>query len=123
MQGQLDQQRGRQEELLQIYRKTVIQAFADVDSALVATRQLAIRERLQNEVVASSRRAFAIAEQRLREGTVDIISVLNTQQTLFQAQDTLTQVRLARLQATVGLFQALGGGWGAEPVQTRATRQ
>jgi outer membrane protein TolC len=90
---------------------------------LVATRQLAIRERLQNEVVQSSRRAFQIAEQRLNEGTVDIISVLNTQQTLFQAQDTLTQVRLARLQATVGLFQALGGGWGADLPVKRAAKQ
>ena len=123
LQGQLDLQKGRQDELLQIYRRTVIQAFADVDSALVATRQLAARERLQNDVVQSSRRAFQIAEQRLNEGTVDIISVLNTQQTLFQAQDTLAQVRLARLQATVGLFQALGGGWGAETARKQATRQ
>ena len=123
LQGQLDLQKGRQEELLQVYRKTVVQAFADVDSALVATRQLAIRERLQNQVVASSRRAFQIADQRLQEGTVDIITVLNTQQTLFQAQDTLTQVRLARLQATVGLFQALGGGWIAETPHRQAARQ
>jgi NodT family efflux transporter outer membrane factor (OMF) lipoprotein len=123
LRGQLDQQRGRQEESLQIYRKAIIQAFADVDSALVATRQLAIRERLQNEVVASSRRAFSIAEQRLREGTVDIITVLNTQQTLFQAQDTLSIVRLARLQATVGLFQALGGGWGAESAVSAASAE
>jgi multidrug efflux system outer membrane protein len=123
LQGQLDLQKGRQEELLQVYRKAIVQAFADVDSALVATRQLAIRERLQNEVVASSRRAFQIADQRLQEGTVDIITVLNTQQTLFQAQDTLTQVRLLRLQATVGLFQALGGGWIAEPAQRQAASQ
>jgi NodT family efflux transporter outer membrane factor (OMF) lipoprotein len=123
LQGQLDLEKGRQEELLQVYRKTVVQAFADVDSALVATRQLAIRERLQNEVVASSRRAFQIADQRLQEGTVDIITVLNTQQTLFQAQDTLTQVRLARLQATAGLFQALGGGWIAETTHRQAATQ
>jgi multidrug efflux system outer membrane protein len=123
LQGQLDLQKGRQDELLQIYRKAIIQAFADVDSALVATRQLAIRERLQNEVVQSSRRAFQIAEQRLNEGTVDIISVLQTQQALFVAQDTLVQVRLARLQATVGLFQALGGGWGTEIAEKRVARQ
>jgi NodT family efflux transporter outer membrane factor (OMF) lipoprotein len=122
LQGQLDLQKGRQEELLQIYRKAIIQAFADVDSALVGVRQLAIRERLQNEVVASSQRAFNIAEQRLNEGTVDIISVLTTQQTLFQAQDTLIVVRLARLQAVVGLFQALGGGWGPGSTDKRAAR-
>jgi NodT family efflux transporter outer membrane factor (OMF) lipoprotein len=112
LQGQLDLQKGVQDELLQTYRKTVVQAFADVDSALVAVQQLAIRERLENAVVDSSRRAFQLSEQRLREGTVDLITVLTTQQALFQAQDTLAQVRLARLQAVVGLFQALGGGWG-----------
>jgi NodT family efflux transporter outer membrane factor (OMF) lipoprotein len=123
LEGRLDLEKGRQEELLQLYRKAIIQAFADVDSALVATRQLAIRERLQNEVVDSSRRAFAIAEQRLNEGTVDIISVLTTQQTLFQARDVLAQVRLARLQATVALFRALGGGWGADSAPRQAARQ
>ena len=111
LQGQLDLQRGKQEELLQNYRKFVINAFTDVEKALIAVQQTAERERLQREVVRSSRRAFEISETRLREGTVDLITVLNTQQTLFQAEDTLAQARLARLQAVVSLFQALGGGW------------
>jgi outer membrane protein TolC len=38
--------------------------------------------------------------------------VLNTQLTLFQAEDSLSQAQLARLQAIVSLYQALGGGWG-----------
>jgi outer membrane protein, multidrug efflux system len=109
--GEFDFRRGRQDELLQIYRKAVINGFADVDRALVAVRQTARRESLQRDVVASTRRAFEIAETRLREGTVDLVTVLNTQQALFQAQDTLAQARLARLQAVVSLFQALGGGW------------
>ena len=123
LQGQLDLRKGRQEELLQTYRKTVLQAFADVDNALTAVRQLALRERLQNDVVASSRRAYQLSEQRLREGTVDLVTVLNTQQTLFQAQDTLAQVRLARLQAVVSLFQALGGGWVSEAAYRSAKLQ
>jgi NodT family efflux transporter outer membrane factor (OMF) lipoprotein len=113
--GLLDLQRGRQDEFLQAYRKAVINAFADVDRALIAVQQTARRERLQREVVTSTRRAFEIAETRLREGTVDLITVLNTQQALFQAQDTLAQARLLRLQAVVGLFQALGGGWQEPP--------
>jgi len=91
-----------------------VQSFADVDSALVGVQQNAIRERLENAVVASSRRAFQLSEQRLREGTIDLTTVLTAQQTLFQAQDTLAQVRLARLQALISLFQALGGGWVAD---------
>lgn len=39
------------------------------------------------------------------------MTVLQTQQTLFQAVDLLAQARLARLQAIVSLYQALGGGW------------
>jgi NodT family efflux transporter outer membrane factor (OMF) lipoprotein len=114
LQGQLDQQKGRQDELLQNYRKAIVQSFADVDSALVGVQQNAIRERLENAVVASSRRAFQLSEQRLREGTIDLTTVLTAQQSLFQAQDTLAQVRLARLQALISLFQALGGGWVAD---------
>ena len=49
-----------------------------------------------------------IAEQRLREGTVDLITVLNTQTTLFQAEDALTQVRLARFLAAVSLLPGAG---------------
>ncbi|MBM3527356.1 MAG: efflux transporter outer membrane subunit [Alphaproteobacteria bacterium] len=109
--GEFDFRRGQQDELLQLYRKAVVNGFADVDRALVAVQQTARREALQRDVVASTRRAFEIAETRLREGTVDLITVLTTQLALFQSQDTLAQARLARLQAVVSLFQALGGGW------------
>ena len=120
LQGALDLQKGRQDELLQLYRKAVINGFADVDRALIAVQQTALRERLQRDVVASSRRAFDIAETRLRAGAVDLVTVLNTQQTLFQAEDTLAQARLARLLAVVSLFQALGGGWQPPPVPALA---
>jgi NodT family efflux transporter outer membrane factor (OMF) lipoprotein len=113
--GNLDFQKGRQDELLQIYRKTVIQSFSDVETALNDIRQTALRERLQQQVVTASRRAFEISEQRLREGTIDLVTVLQTQQTLFTALDTLVQARLAHMLAVVSLYQALGGGWLPKP--------
>ena len=109
--GNLDLQKGKQDEALQNYRKAVINGFADVERALIAVQQQTRREVLQTEVVRSSRQAFELSEARLREGTVDLITVLNTQQTLFQAQDLLVQVRLDRMNAIVALYQALGGGW------------
>lgn len=109
--GQLQIAQGRQLELVKLYQLSVLSAFSDVEQALIAVEQFAIRERLQTEVVRASKQAFDLSEQRLREGTVDLVTVLNTQQTLFQAQDILVQVRFSRLQAVVGLFQALGGGW------------
>ena len=109
--GNFEFTQARQDELLQVYRKTVVQAFADVDNALMSIRQTTERLRLQREVVAASRRAFELSEQQLRAGTADIVTVLNTQLTLFQAEDALSQAQLARLLAIVSLYQALGGGW------------
>jgi len=109
--GNFENTKARQDELLQTYRKTIISAFADVDNALYSIKQTAIRLRLQREVVAASRRAFQLSEQQLRAGTSDIVTVLNTQTTLFQAEDALWQAQLSRLLAIVSLYQALGGGW------------
>jgi multidrug efflux system outer membrane protein len=109
--GNFEFTQAKQDELLQTYRKTVVQAFNDVDTALVAIKETTAKLRLQREVVASSRRAFGLAEQQLRAGTADIVTVLNTQLTLFQAEDVLWQAQLARLLAFVSLYQALGGGW------------
>jgi NodT family efflux transporter outer membrane factor (OMF) lipoprotein len=109
--GNFELTRAKQEELLQTYRKTVVQAFADVDNALMSIRQTTEKLRLQREVVTASRRAFQLSEQRLRAGTADIVTVLNTQLTLFQAEDALSQAQLARMLAIVSLYQALGGGW------------
>jgi outer membrane protein TolC len=69
---------------------------------------------LQLAVVAAARRAYQITEVRLKEGTVDVVTLLNIQLTLFQAEDQLTQVRLQRFQSAVSLYQALGGGWSPE---------
>ena len=109
--GNFEFTKARQDELLQTYRKTVVSAFADVDNALVSIRQTSEKLRLQREVLAASRRAFQLSEQQLRAGTADIVTVLNTQLTLFQAEDALWQAQLSRLLAIVSLYQALGGGW------------
>ncbi len=111
IEGNFELQKAKQDELLQTYRKTVIQAFSDVDTALAAIRETNNRVGLLVQTVAAARRAFQLSEQRLDAGTIDITTVLNTEQTLFQAEDSLAQARLARVQAIVSLYQALGGGW------------
>ncbi len=114
LESQLKQAKGLQLQYLQTYRKTVLSAFADVEKALVALQQYTRQERLQADVVAASRKAFDVAETQLRGGTVNLITVLQTQQTLFTAENTLVQVRLTKLLAASSLFQALGGGWKPE---------
>ncbi|HEX2653220.1 MAG TPA: efflux transporter outer membrane subunit [Xanthobacteraceae bacterium] len=117
--GQLDLQSATRVELLQNYRKAVISAFTDVEKALIAVQQTTRQEQLQRDAVNQARRAFELSEERLRAGTIDLTTLLTTEQTLFQQEDVLAQVRFARLQAAVTLYQALGGGWQMEdkPIQ------
>jgi outer membrane protein TolC len=96
---------------LQAYRKAVLGAFSDVEKALIALQKFTLQERLQGDVVSASQKAFDVAEKQLRGGTINLITVLQAQQTLFTAQNNLVQVRLSKLLAATSLFQALGGGW------------
>ena len=111
LESQFKQAKGVQLQNLQVYRKAVLSAFSDVEKALIALQKFTLQERLQNDVVTASRKAFDVAETQLRGGTVNLITVLQTQQTLFTAENVLVQVRLSKLLAASSLFQALGGGW------------
>jgi NodT family efflux transporter outer membrane factor (OMF) lipoprotein len=111
LQGQLLLQKGRYAELAQAYQKQILTAFSDVENALIAIEETRRQLKLQGEAVAAARRAYEVAEARLREGTIDIVTLSTTETTLFQSQDTLAQVRLAHFQAATSLYQALGGGW------------
>ena len=109
----LERNRGRYDELLATYRRVVIEAFTDVEDGVQAWRYTSEQEALTRIAVATSQRAADIARAQLLAGTIDLIAVLNAQNTLFSNLDTLAQVRLARFQALLSLYKALGGGWSA----------
>jgi multidrug efflux system outer membrane protein len=111
LESELKQAKGVQLQNLQAYRKAVLSAFTDVEKALVALAQTERQEKLQIEAVKSSQKAFDVSETQLRAGTVNLITVLQTQQTLLTNENTLAQVRLTKLLDASSLFQALGGGW------------
>ena len=111
IQGNFDLKKGVQDELLQTYRKSIVNGFVEVERALIAVQQARRLVELDKAVVESTRKAFELSETRLREGTVDLITVLNTQTAMFQAQDALAVAQFSQLSAVVSLFQALGGGW------------
>ena len=112
LRAQVDATESRQRELVQGYRKAVFAALADVENALAAASRLAVQEGLQEQVVEQARVALRLAEIRYREGADDLLTMLDAQRTLFQAEDQRAGIRLARLQASVGLYKALGGGHG-----------
>jgi outer membrane protein TolC len=111
LEGGIDLSKARFKELSFTYQKTVVSAFQDVENALVAVEMTGKQEEAQKAAVATAQHAQEIVLAQMRSGTVDILTVLNVQRTLFQAQDQLVQVKLAHVQALVQLFLALGGGW------------
>jgi len=111
LRGQLELAEGQYALVLANYRKAVVQAFTDVDNALTAWRYTSEQEALQRVAVETARRAATIARAQMMAGTVDIIIVLTAETTLFNAEDNLALVRLARIQALLNLYKAMGGGW------------
>ncbi|MHB2247184.1 efflux transporter outer membrane subunit [Pseudomonas fitomaticsae] len=108
-----DKARARQEELLETYRAAIINGFADVEKALNGIRGLDAQRQWQSEELNQAQTAFDIAQSRYEAGAEDLLTVLETQRTLYAAQDLNVQLRLSRLQASIALYKALGGGWQA----------
>lgn len=97
--------------LVEQYRKTIYGALQEVDDALDRTQVNAVQEERQAEILAQAQQTLALTEVRYREGSDDLLALLDAQRSLFQAQDSLNQQRLARLSTAVDLYKALGGGW------------
>ncbi|AXO87840.1 efflux transporter outer membrane subunit [Pseudomonas parafulva] len=106
-----DRATARQQELLEIYRQQIIAGFGDVEKALNAIDGVERQRQWQDQEVEQARIAFSLAEQRYAAGAETLLTVLETQRTLYQAEDQQAQLRLARLQGSVALYKALGGGW------------
>jgi NodT family efflux transporter outer membrane factor (OMF) lipoprotein len=115
--GRLGAQRdlavARQQELLAGYRAVVMTAFGETESVLSAINGLDAQRQAQAEELAQAQRAFELAELRYKAGAETLLTLLDTQRTLFAAQDLSVQLRLQRLQTTVDLYKVLGGGWQA----------
>lgn len=101
----------KQEELVANYRASILSALLDVEKALAAIHYLDQQKEPQQRNVDQSERAYQGTQLRFREGTGEYLAVLESQRALFAARDQLSQYKLARLQALLGLCKALGGGW------------
>jgi len=102
----------QREELLLAYRQSIVQAFSDVQTALNAVAGVQQQALAQEEELRQARKALALAEARYRAGAETQLVLLDTQRSLYQAQDLAVQLHQERLRASVALYKALGGGWG-----------
>jgi multidrug efflux system outer membrane protein len=93
------------------YEQAVLTALREVSDALTALGKLSEAETGQERSVKALAQAVEFATDRYRHGFASYFEVLEAQQQLYPAQNTLAQIRRDRLLAHVQLYKALGGGW------------
>jgi NodT family efflux transporter outer membrane factor (OMF) lipoprotein len=103
--------KAQQDEQIATYRKTVFTAFQAVESAVGSADSISQQLAFIQEQEKASVEAERISELQYREGTIDITTLLNAQSSLFNAQISLVNAKLSRLQNSINLYIALGGGW------------
>jgi outer membrane protein, multidrug efflux system len=93
------------------YQATALNAFQEVSSALISRQQFADMRAHQAKAVAAYQEATRIALERYPRGQSSYYEVLQEQQLLFPAENTLALTQLNELTAVIQLYRALGGGW------------
>ncbi|MHB8287012.1 MAG: efflux transporter outer membrane subunit, partial [Caulobacteraceae bacterium] len=104
-------QRALADEQTAVYRQTVLAAFETVEDELVALRVLEqeYEVRLQAETAAKQVQQLALNEYKA--GLVNYTTVVTDQALALTASQNVLTILQERLQASVALVQALGGGW------------
>jgi len=106
--GNLESVTARQKELAAQYQKTVLVAFQEVEDALAAVKSNNEQAALSVESVRESQNAYNIAKARFDAGAIDYLTLLETQRSLFVAQDNQISINQGQLSAFVQLRKALG---------------
>ena len=95
------------------YRQTVLAGFEQVEDEIVTLRVLEKQAVIEQAAVAASVEAEKLTLNQYKAGTVPYSSVITAQTTRLASEETALTVLSDRLQASVALIDALGGGWTA----------
>ena len=106
--GNLESVTARQKELAAQYQKTVLTAFQEVEDALAALKSNNEQAVLSQQSVTESQNAYNIAKARFDAGAIDFLDLLQTQGSLYQAQENQIVVNQGQLASFVQLRKAMG---------------
>jgi NodT family efflux transporter outer membrane factor (OMF) lipoprotein len=95
------------------YRQTVLAGFEQVEDDIVTLRVLEQQSVIEDAAVAAAREAEKLTLNQYKAGTVPYSSVITAQTTRLSAEQTALGVLSSRLQFSVALIEAVGGGWNA----------
>ncbi len=111
--AQVRQARAAYDGTVASYRQTVLTGFQQVEDDIVTLRVLEQQSAIEDATVKAAREAEALTLNQYKAGTVPYSSVITAQTTRLSAEETALSVLSSRLQGSVALIEALGGGWDA----------
>jgi NodT family efflux transporter outer membrane factor (OMF) lipoprotein len=115
--GQLTNADEAYNEAVANYRQTVLDAFREVEDSLVVTSTLAGNAELQGKAAKAATESDRVTRNQYREGVADYPAVVDAASAALDGVRGDMQLRLRRLDASVNLIMALGGGWEPESVR------
>ena len=108
-----DATQAQRDEYLVAWRSSVLTAMEDVENALVSLAQERLRARQLGAAVGNDRKAADLTRTQYEAGKSSLLDVLDAERSLYSAEDSLIQSRVALAKDYVALAKALGGGWDA----------
>ncbi len=109
--AQLAQARAALEEASSVYRSVVLNAFQQVEDNLSQLKFSKQSELEQQEAMVASEKTLALALNRYREGAVNYLEVVTSQEASLAATRRAVDIHTQQLKSSVDLIRALGGGW------------
>ena len=109
--AEVAQARAAYEANIATYRQTVLSGFEQVEDQIVTLRVLEQQAVVEDAAVAAAKEAEKLTLNQYKAGTVPYSSVITAQTTRLASEETALSVLSSRLQASVALIEALGGGW------------
>ena len=111
--AQTDQARAAYDGTVATYRQTVLTGFQEVEDNLAALRILDQEAKVQSDAVAAADQSVRLFTNQYKAGTISYLEVVTAQTVLLTNQRTAVTILGQRMNASVLLVKALGGGWDA----------
>ncbi|WP_157219466.1 efflux transporter outer membrane subunit [Flavisphingomonas formosensis] len=123
LRSQVRSARASADEAFATYKSTVLTGLEDVENALQALNAARTRQASLADARNAAQAAAELARSQYQSGLTDFLTLLQSEQSLLSARDTLASAQADQASAIVQLYLALGGGWQSGSLATAGPAQ